>query len=113
MLFASLTASSPLFAPYRGVHIDDVAFAHIKALTLPETRISSFLLSAKARRWEEVIEFVKGNYPEQDFRIEDKEGELLVVETKRAERELGFREWKGMEVQVSDVVEQQIELRGV
>jgi len=111
MLFASLTSSTPLFAPYRGVHIDDVASAHIKALTLPEAPISSFLLSAKARRWDEVREFVGEKYPEQDFRTEAKEGELLIVETKRAEAELGFREWKGMEVQVGDVVEQQIELR--
>jgi len=57
--------------------------------------------------------FVNEKYPEQDFRTEAKEGELLIVETQRAERELGLKEWKEMEVQVSDVVEQQIELRGV
>ena len=113
MLFASLTSSTPLFAPYRGVHIDDVASAHIKALSLSDTPISSFLLSAKARRWDEVMEFVNEKYPEQRFRTEAKEGELLIVETQRAERELGLKEWKEMEVQVSDVVEQQIELRGV
>lgn len=113
MLFASLLSEDPMFAPYRGVHIDDVAVAHIRALDLPSTPVSSFLLSAKARSWKEVMEFVEQKYPEQKFKTEPKEGELLVVETKRAEAELGFTEWKGMEVQVSDVVEQQIELRGV
>jgi nucleoside-diphosphate-sugar epimerase len=113
MLFRSLLSEEPLFAPYRGVHIDDVADAHIRALTLANTTpVSSFLLSAKARTWEEVMEFVHEKFPEQGFRTQPKEGDLLIVETARAERELGFEEWKGMEVQVRDVVEQQIELRG-
>jgi UDP-glucose 4-epimerase len=99
--------------PYRGVHIDDVADTHIRALTLANTTpVSSFLLSAKARTWEEVMEFVHEKFPEQGFKTKPKEGDLLIVETARAERELGFEEWKGMEVQVRDVVEQQIELRG-
>jgi UDP-glucose 4-epimerase len=113
MLFRSLLSEEPLFAPYRGVHIDDVANAHIRALTLANTTpVSSFLLSAKARTWEEVMEFVHEKFPEQGFRTQPKEGDLLIVETARAEKELGVEEWKGMEVQVCDVVEQQIELRG-
>jgi nucleoside-diphosphate-sugar epimerase len=113
MLFRSLLSEEPLFAPYRGVHIDDVANAHIRALSLPNTiPVSSFLLSAKARTWEEVMEFVHEKFPEQGFKTKPKSGDLLIVETARAERELVFEEWKGMEVQVCDVVEQQIELRG-
>jgi nucleoside-diphosphate-sugar epimerase len=113
MLFHSFLSEEPLFAPYRGVHIDDVAAAHIRALSLPNTTpISSFLLSAKARTWEEVIQFVQEKFPEQGFMTKPKSGDLLVVETEKAGRELGFEEWKEMEVQVCDVVEQQTELRG-
>jgi nucleoside-diphosphate-sugar epimerase len=113
MLFTSFLSDEPLFAPYRGVHVDDVAEAHIRALNLPSTPISSYLLSAKARSWEQVLEFVNAKYPEEKFRTKPKEGDLLIVKTEKAEKDLGFKEWKEMEVQVSDVIEQQIELRGV
>jgi nucleoside-diphosphate-sugar epimerase len=112
MLYNSFLSASPLFAPYRGVHVDDVASAHIKALTIPDTPISSFLLSAKARKWEEVLEFANSKFPEEKFQTEPKGGDLLIVKTERAEKELGFEGWKEMEVQVADVIEQQIELRG-
>jgi nucleoside-diphosphate-sugar epimerase len=112
MLYNSFLSASPLFAPYRGVHIDDVASAHIKALTIPDAPISSFLLSAKARKWEEVLEFANSKFPEEKFKTEPKGGDLLIVKTERAEKELGFERWKEMEVQVADVIEQQIELRG-
>jgi hypothetical protein len=69
-------------------------------------------LSAKARKWEEVLEFANAKFPEEKFKTEPKGGDLLVVKTERAEAELGFESWKEMEVQVSDVIEQQIELRG-
>jgi nucleoside-diphosphate-sugar epimerase len=113
MLYTSLLSASPLFAPYRGVHIDDVASAHIRALSLPDASISSYLLSAKARTWEEVMDFVGQKFPEEKFKTEPKGGDLLIVKTERAEEELGFERWREMEVQVSDVIEQQIELRGV
>lgn len=113
MLFNSFLSDEPLFAPYRGVHVDDVAEAHIRTLSLPSAPVSSFLLSAKARSWEEVLEFVNARYPEQGFKTKPKSGDLLVVKTEKAEKELGFKKWKEMEVQVSDVIEQQIKLRGV
>jgi nucleoside-diphosphate-sugar epimerase len=113
MLYTSLVSASPLFAPYRGVHIDDVASAHIRALSLPDAPVSSYLLSAKARTWEEVMDFVKQKFPEEKFKMEPKGGDLLIVKTEKAEEELGFKSWKEMEVQVCDVIEQQIELRGV
>jgi nucleoside-diphosphate-sugar epimerase len=113
MLFNSFLSDEPLFAPYRGVHVDDVAEAHIRALSLPSAPVSSFLLSAKARSWEEVLEFVNDKYPEEKLKTKPKEGDLLIVKTEKAEKELGFKEWKEMETQVSDVVEQQIKLRGV
>ncbi|KAI4850369.1 NAD dependent epimerase/dehydratase family protein [Aureobasidium sp. EXF-8845] len=112
MLYNSLLSASPLFAPYRGVHVDDVASAHIKALTIPDAPVSSYLLSAKARTWEEVMEFAHAKFPGEKFETQPKGGDLLIVKTEKAEAELGFASWKEMEVQVADVIEQQIELRG-
>jgi len=112
MLFRSFLSKEPLFAPYRGVHVDDVADAHIRALTLADAAVTSFLLSGKDRTWEEVLDFVKGKYPNAGFETKPKSGDLLIVKTARAEAELGFTSWKEMEAQVSDVIEQQLELRG-
>lgn len=113
MLFNSLLSEEPSFVPYRGVHIDDVADAHIRALELPEAPLSSFLLSGKDRSWEEVLDFANKKYPTAGFKAKAKSGDRLIVDTSRAEAQLGFSTWKEMEIQVSDVVEQQLKLRGL
>jgi nucleoside-diphosphate-sugar epimerase len=111
MLFSSLFSEEPSFVPYRGVHVDDVAEAHIRALKLPEAPVSSFLLSGKDRPWEEVIAFANQKYPAAGFKTKPMSGDRLIVDTGLAEAQLGFSSWKEMEVQVSDVVEQQLKLR--
>jgi nucleoside-diphosphate-sugar epimerase len=111
MLFKSLYSEEPSFVPYRGVHIDDVAAAHIRALDIAAAPVSSYLLSAKSRNWEEVLAFAKSKFPEADFTAKPKSGEQVIVETAHAEAELGFSSWKEMEEQVVDVVEQQFKLR--
>jgi nucleoside-diphosphate-sugar epimerase len=111
MLFKSLSSKEPSFAPYRGVHINDVAAAHIRALDLADAPISSYLLSGKERTWEEVLAFANSKFPEAEFKAKPKSGERVIVETARAEAELGFSSWKEMEEQVTDVVEQQLKLR--
>lgn len=113
MLFGSLYSDEPRFAPYRGVHVDDVAEAHIKALNLADAPVSSFLLAGKNRTWEEVLDFANKKYPGAGFKAKPKSGNELIVLTGRAEAELGFSSWKEMEVQVSDVIEQQLKLRRV
>jgi nucleoside-diphosphate-sugar epimerase len=90
MLFKSLFSRKPLFVPCRGVHIDDVAAAHVRALDLASTPISSYLLSAKNRTWEQVLPFAKSKFPEAGFTAKPKPGERVIVETPRAEAELGF-----------------------
>ena len=112
MLFGSLYSDEPMFAPYRGVHVDDVAEAHVRALSLADAPVSSYLLSGKDRAWEEVLEFVNKKYPQAGFKAKPKSGDRWFVETARAEAELGFSSWREMEEQVSDVVEQQFALRG-
>ena len=110
MLFKSLFSEEPLFSPYRGVHIDDVAAAHVRALDLAAVPVSSYLLSAKDRTWEEVLAFAKSKFPKAGFTAKPKSGERVIVDTPRAEAELGFSSWKEMEEQVVDVVEQQLKL---
>jgi hypothetical protein len=90
MLFKSLFSRKPLFVPCRGVHIDDVAAAHVRALDLASTPISSYLLSAKNRTWEQVLPYAKSKFPEAGFTAKPKPGERVIVETPRAEAELGF-----------------------
>lgn len=111
MLFGSLYAKEPMFAPYRGVHVLDVAEAHIRALELDNSPVSSFLLSGKARPWEEVLEYAEKEFPGAGFQTEPKTGDRWFVDTTRAETQMGFKTWREMEVQVKDVVSQQIQLR--
>lgn len=111
MLFGSLYAKEPMFAPYRGVHVLDVAEAHIRALSLNDAPVESFLLSGKDRSWEEVLDFARKEFPEAGFQAEPKTGDRWFVNTTRAEAKLGFENWREMEVQVRDVVEQQLKLR--
>ena len=111
MLFGSLYAKEPMFAPYRGVHVLDVAAAHIRALDLDEAPVSSFLVSGKDRPWEEVLEYVRKEFPDAGFQTEPKAGDRWFVHTDRAEAQLDFKTWREMEEQVKDVVAQQLQLR--
>lgn len=113
MLFGSLYSEKPMFAPYRGVHVLDVAEAHVKALTLPEAPVSSFLLSAKDRSWEEVLAFAKKEFPGAGFKAEAITGEAWNVDTTLAREKLGFETWREMEEQIRDTVTQQLKLRGM
>ncbi|THZ19916.1 NAD dependent epimerase/dehydratase family protein [Aureobasidium pullulans] len=113
MLFGSLYSEKPMFAPYRGVHVLDVAEAHVKALTLPEAPVSSFLLSAKDRSWEEALAFAKKEFPGAGFKAEAITGEAWNVDTTLAREKLGFETWREMEEQIRDTVTQQLKLRGM
>jgi nucleoside-diphosphate-sugar epimerase len=111
MLFGSLYLKEPMFAPYRGVHVVDVAEAHIRALSLEDAPVASFLLAGKDRSWEDVLEFAKKEFPGAGFQTEPKAGDRWFVDTTRAETYLGFAEWREMEEQVRDVVLQQLKFR--
>ncbi|KAB2102290.1 hypothetical protein AG0111_0g9444 [Alternaria gaisen] len=111
MLFGSLYSEEPLFAPFRGVHVLDVADAHVRALSLTESPVSSYLLSAKDRPWEEVLDFANKEFPTAGFKVKPKAGDRWFVDTTRAQADLGLSSWREMEVQVKDVVDQQLKLR--
>lgn len=111
MLFGSLYSEEPMFAPYRGVHVLDVADAHVRALSLPDAPVKSFLLSAPPRSWEDVIQYANKEFPEAGFKTKPKTGDHRNVDTTRAEAQLGFGKWREMEEQVKDTVLQQLRLR--
>ncbi|KAI5201556.1 hypothetical protein AUEXF2481DRAFT_113256 [Aureobasidium subglaciale EXF-2481] len=111
MLFGSLYAEKPMFAPYRGVHVLDVAEAHVRALGLPQAPISSFLLTGKDRSWEDVLKFVNIEFSNAGVKVEATAGEKWNVDTTLAEKALGFEKWREMEEQVRDVMVQQLKLR--
>ena len=58
-----------------------------------------------------MLDFAYKKFPEAGFKAKPKSGDRLIVETARAEAELGFSSRKETEVQVSDVIEQQLYLR--
>lgn len=111
MLFGSLYSPSPLFAPFRGVHVVDVADAHIKALSLTDHPHSAYLLAAKQRSWDEVITYIESEFPSAGIKVEAKSGVFWNVDTRRAKADLGFDKWIEMEDQVKDVLSQQLKLR--
>ena len=103
---------------FLGVHVDDVAEAHIRALAVSlddgddgdSKGVRSYLLAAKRRSWGDVVRFVRGQYPGVEWALSPVDSTNYGVETSRAERELGIR-FRGMEEQVKDVVDQQLELQ--
>ncbi|OGM51356.1 reductase [Aspergillus bombycis] len=113
-LFQSLFAETPSFQQLVGVHIDDVADAHVRVLDGGVSGLRSYLLASETRSWGDVRRFLEGRYPGVGFGLKDTEGTegtRYRVDAGRAERELGV-EFKGMEDMVGDVVDQQFELKG-
>ncbi|KAL3468915.1 hypothetical protein BJX99DRAFT_96606 [Aspergillus californicus] len=112
MLFKSLVSDKPLFGHYGGVHVDDVAVAHVNALTRPTgSGVEGYLLSSPRRSWQDVYDFLKREFPAFPIRFDTMDTADWSVDAGKAERELGIV-FKGMEVQVAEVVKQQLELRG-
>lgn len=109
-LYKSLMSETPILAQFLGVHIDDVAEAHVKALDESITGFRSYLLSAPRRSWVDVDRFIRAQYPDVDFKLKPVDQANYTVDVSKAESELGMR-FKPMEEQVKDVVDQQLELR--
>lgn len=113
MLFQTLMSETPLGKQFLGVHVSDVASAHVSALTKSGTSIKGvqpYLVSSKARPWREVHDFVKSHYPGLAIKLPRLDTLSYKVDTTRAQRELGI-EFRGMEMQVADLLDQQLELR--
>ncbi|KAL4862102.1 hypothetical protein BDV12DRAFT_203381 [Aspergillus spectabilis] len=110
MLYQALLTGKLFAGQYRGVHVDDVATAHVKVLNDSIKGLQPYLLAGPARPWEEVEEFVHQRYPDLPVNLEKADGTGSVVDTSKAEEELGLT-FKGMEEQVGDVIDQQLSFK--
>jgi nucleoside-diphosphate-sugar epimerase len=114
LLFQALMTETNAFGHFLGVHVDDVAVAHVRALTVKKNEgepVQAYLLAGEKRSWKEVYDFVKKEFPSLSIKLEPVDRSNYEVDASKAKRELGIQ-FKGMEVQVSEVVKQQLELRG-
>ncbi|PLB47449.1 flavonol reductase [Aspergillus steynii IBT 23096] len=112
MLFQTLVAEKPLMSQYLGVHVLDVADAHVRVLGDDVKGFESFLLSSDGRNWAEVQGFVRREFPKFPLGwsgVEEKKRRYS-VDAAKARRELGIN-FLGMERQVGDLLKQQMELR--
>ncbi|KAB8208056.1 hypothetical protein BDV34DRAFT_233624 [Aspergillus parasiticus] len=111
-LFQSLFSETPSSPQFNGVHVDDVADAHVKVLDDGVKGFRSYLLAAETRSWGDVRRFLERRYPGVGFGLKSGSDEVgYRVDAGRAERELGIV-FRGLESMVGDVVDQQFELRG-
>ncbi|KAE8419600.1 hypothetical protein BDV36DRAFT_251285 [Aspergillus pseudocaelatus] len=112
-LFQSLFSETPSSPQFNGVHVDDVADAHVRVLDDSVKGFRSYLLAAETSPWGDVKRFLEGRYPGVGFGLKTVDGGDISyrVDAGRAERELGIG-FKGLESMVGDVVDQQFELRG-
>ncbi|KAL2852050.1 hypothetical protein BJY01DRAFT_100379 [Aspergillus pseudoustus] len=114
LLFQALMTETNTAAHFSGVHVDDVAVAHVRALTVGTVKknaVQAYLLAAPKRSWKEVYDYVKREFPALPIKLVPVDQTSYEVDAGKARRELGI-EFRGMEVQVGEVVRQQLELRG-
>ncbi|GKZ24856.1 hypothetical protein AbraIFM66951_001701 [Aspergillus brasiliensis] len=92
-----------------GVHIQDVAEAHVKALDPKIKDGSKYLLSAPATTWKDVAQIVLKAYPNIGAKItpEVESTPSIPTNTTKAEVELGMQ-WRSWEDMVRSVVDQQL-----
>lgn len=110
MLFQALFSEKPFAGQYMGVHVEDVAQAHVKALDDSINGFQSYLLASPRRSWSEVKAFVQKQYPSLPIKFDANDWANYTVDTTRAKADLGI-DFKGMEKQIQDLVDQQLELR--
>ncbi|KAF9891632.1 hypothetical protein FE257_003643 [Aspergillus nanangensis] len=94
---------------FLGVHLDDVAAAHLKVLDGSIQGFQQYLLSAPRRSVEDVVSFITTQYPNLPFKLKPGDTKFFMADASKAEKELGMH-FKPMEDQVKDVMDQQLEL---
>ena len=108
MLWGSLLSPAPIVPPH-GVHVLDVADAHVRSLNPSIPTGSKFFISAPQFDWGEVATFVKEKYPKAPIKVEAVPQNQWLIDTSRAEKQLGFTPFRSWQQFVGDVVEQQLE----
>jgi nucleoside-diphosphate-sugar epimerase len=90
------------------VHVQDVAEAHVKALSPEIVGGSKYLISGKRATWGDVAQIVQKHYPHIGAGISaDIEGTSWPTDTTRAEKDLNMK-WRSLEQIVREVVDQQL-----
>lgn len=91
-----------------GVHIQDVAEAHIKALSPSIPDGSKYLLVGKKTTWKEVAEILHRDYPNLGAKVTAEAGEgYMPFDASKAEQELGMN-WRSWEEMIHEVTDQQL-----
>lgn len=107
LLWGSVMGGVPL-AAITGVHVLDVADAHIKALDPKIKDGSKYLVSGPQTTWKDIAGIVHKAYPNVGAKItEQAEGGSLPTDTTKAESELGIK-WRPWEEVVRTVMDQQL-----
>ncbi|KAK1144062.1 putative PKS/NRPS-like protein biosynthetic cluster [Aspergillus melleus] len=110
MFFGTIMSGTPL-GNITVVHIQDVAEAHVKALSDSVPDGSRFLLAGEKAAWKDVAKVVEREYPGCGAKIRESiPGESWNVDATKAERELGMK-WRPLDVIVREVMDQQLGFR--
>lgn len=109
LFWGTLQADKPQFPPiYVDVH--DVADAHLKAATvIARDQTTEFLLSGPDASWDQVLSFIKSEFPEVELGWIPPFAGGAKVDTSRAEKELGMK-WRSMEEIFRSLLSQQLGL---
>lgn len=107
ILWGTIMSGTPV-GSITGVHVQDVAEAHIKALNPEVIDGSKYLIAGKKATWGEVAQIVQKHYPNIGAKITaDTEGESWPTDTTKAEKDLKIQ-WRSLEQMVREVVDQQL-----
>jgi nucleoside-diphosphate-sugar epimerase len=109
MLFTALKVEKPFF-PSLWVDVKDVAAAHVRALESSTPTGTEFLLCCPGVSWDDVVTFVKKNYPEVECNLQPPFGPSGTVETGSAEKYLDMQ-WTAYEKTFRQVFEQQLSFK--
>ncbi|KAH8655772.1 hypothetical protein BX600DRAFT_515465 [Xylariales sp. PMI_506] len=121
LFWVSLQSDQPKIPP-TCVDVRDVAKAFVRALERDLSAGSSssssnnsstgpeYILSGQVFTWDDVVKFVKRDYPNIDVKLNPPFHQRMVADTSRAEKDLGL-EWRSMEDLIGSVVDQQLKLQ--
>ncbi|KAL5320146.1 hypothetical protein ACEPPN_010947 [Leptodophora sp. 'Broadleaf-Isolate-01'] len=92
------------------VHIGDVADAHIRSLDPKIKESTSYVITAPAQSWDDVLEVVKRDYPNVPYKLKPGVQTInFTSSTQKAEKELGMK-WTSIKDTVHEVMDQQLGL---
>jgi nucleoside-diphosphate-sugar epimerase len=107
LFWSTLQADKPQFPPMV-VDVRDVADAHLKAATVAtKDQTTEFLLSGDKTSWDQVVSFIKSEFPEVKLGWTPPFAEASEVDTSRAENILGIK-WRSTEEIFRSTISQQL-----